>query len=78
MELLSQRECGRECCVDCTLRLTMRTFDKGGQPRVGDLRVIPVDAYLSSLKPGRGARRCPEVTLDQSRHRSGAAGRVTG
>ena len=74
MELLSQRECGRECCVDRKLRLTMRTFDTGVRPRVGALPGIAVDADLSSLEPGHGARRCPEVTLDQSRHRPGMTG----
>lgn len=48
MGLLSQRECGREWCLDRTLRFTMRTFGTGAQLRVDDLHGIAVDADLPS------------------------------
>ena len=48
MGLLSQRECGREWCLDRTLRFTMRTFDTGAQLRVDDLHGIAVDTDLPS------------------------------
>lgn len=48
MELLSQRECGREWCVDRMLRLTLHTFRRGVQLRVDDLHGIAVDADLPS------------------------------
>lgn len=48
MGLLNLRECGREWCLDRTLRFTMRTFDTGAQLPVDHLHGIAVDADLPS------------------------------
>ena len=48
MELLNQRECGRERCLNRTLRFTKHTFDTGAQLRGDDLHGMAVDAGLPS------------------------------